>query len=279
MHATHTLISAVIPGRDMTTLEKLGYYYLLFKSPISAFIYQGQATRISKLVKMYTPSSLASQMPPPPGYLSEGEDIHELMQSYALTPPRQNISIRQLAPPLTPVIEHIVRSQGYPHIVNRPERAPAEVLMRLDGPQMTVFTMKDSFNKAERARGVPWVGGEYGNLKITKWEPIIEHISPLSPDKLPKKAGWDEWAEGDVAVTGARNGPDSERPTSDEEIKEEARLRDRVQRKDVPRYILGFANDAEASIFVRFWHRRPFGEHLNHEHGELAATIHAEILW
>lgn len=55
----------VVPGRDIKTLERLNYYYLIFSSALSAFAYQGHAIRLHRLVTQQTPQSILSPIAPP----------------------------------------------------------------------------------------------------------------------------------------------------------------------------------------------------------------------
>ncbi|KAK8192749.1 hypothetical protein M8818_007921 [Zalaria obscura] len=270
-------IIQVIPGRNTTTLERENHYFLLFKSAISAFTYQGHVSRLHNLARAHAPSSLLSAIPPPPGLEIDGEDVHAAMESYALLPPSQNISIRQLRPPLSPLVQQLIRHRGYPHVVNRPDRSPAEVLLRLEGPSLTLSELQDAFRKSEEDRMLPWTRQTMGGLQIAKWEVKSKPVSPLSDEALDE-------------------GPSSEEPQLNEESKEpetvtytafqsdaeqKARLEEAENaRKRSPAFILGFQDLAEAESFARYWHRRPVElEDFSFDMGDSAPIANAEVLW
>lgn len=202
-------------------------------------------------------------MPPPPGMLHEGEDVHALLDTYALLPSSQKIGIRQLKPPLTPALAQIVQHQGYPFIVNRPGRSNAEVLLQLEGPQPTAHGIRRAIVKAERELGVPWTGEFLGDgqVKITKWEPQGRNVSPLSLRRDLRE---------EVQEDGSR-------PRSAEGEGGDAWTVSKPQGN--PTFILGFASDAEAERFVRYWHRRPLMQEPGYSNGDIDPVVNAEILW
>lgn len=271
----------------MRTLERLNHYYLLFKSPVSAFTYQGRVTRIYDLVSMHTPKDMESPIPPPPGYVTYGEDVHEQVNSYALTPPSQKPSLRQLAPPLTPMIEQLIKHRGYPDIVQRPGRAIAEVLLRLEGPQVRLHDMRMAFIRSEGERALPWTGDRIGAFNIDVWEPKEYKESTMSSRPIGKSR-LEEWSSQhsmlgpsepekeseDVESSSIPSDPYKKDRGVPERTKEQARW------KPTPSYIIGFDTAEQAYAFVRYWHRRPLNmRDKDHFNGDLPPIINAEILW
>lgn len=364
------MIDLVIPGRDSTTLERLSYYFLLFKSPLSAFAYQGHVTRLHKMSMALTPSTAASPLFPS-GMLLEGENVHESLETYALIPPSQVLSLTLLTPPLAPNIATLVRHQGYPNVVLRPDKSPAEVLFRLEGAQLALNHIKSAILRAERVRGWQWTGDSMGSMPITKWEVEGEAASVFSRRKLPNAyadtaktsedrgelpqtlppnmqflpqdgAPWrtpadtpndsgdtpgpsieegrasremqraddtfQPYVHGTSASRDVRQEDDTFKPfaaatsTSRDMGKEDKTLKpfaaatsasrdmgedsaspyaDMARRTPVPRYICGFATEAEAQTFVRYWHRRtmePYAD-FDYENGDIPPVVIAEILW
>lgn len=208
-------------------------------------------------------------MAPPPGFWTDGEDIHNMMQSYALTPSSQKPSIRQLAPPLAPLVQELVQHQGYPEIVNRKERSPFEVVIRLEGPSLTHHDIRSAFMLAERQRALPWTGTLPGSLNLQVWEGPDDTISPLSRHRGRRR------------VRGPIEEEDPElEPRNDDEQQEKERLDERARRKMNPSYILGFEKQAEAQAFVRYWHRRSLElPDFEYKNGDIAPVVSAEILW
>lgn len=258
-------IIKVVPGRDTTTLERQNFYFLLFKSPVSAFTYQSQVSRLHKISQSQTPNSLISPIPPPPGYMVGGEDIDALLQSYSLLPPSQQIELRQLTSPHSPSVAQIIAYRGYPAITARPDKAPVEVLLHLAGPQLTIPNIRLAFHRVARYRGMPWTGAsqDYHTMNIRKWEVRGTNVSPMGTRRLTEYNG----------TVGDMDDLHDEREDSDDTH--------RPRRAAVPRYIVGFETDAEAQTFVRYWHRRPLAmpEDFKYENGDLPPIVNAEILW
>ncbi|GAB7339454.1 hypothetical protein MBLNU457_6083t1 [Dothideomycetes sp. NU457] len=275
-------IVKVIPGRDLATLERQNYYYILFSSPLSAFTYQSRATKISRLVQSRTPKGPASPLGPGPGELVDGEDVHDLMQSYTLTPPSQQISLRQLAPPLSTIAEQISRCHGYADLVERPNRSPFEVLLRFEGVNPGHTLLNSIIKRAEYKRGIPWTGEVLESYTLTKWEHSGEVQSPLShvrskgyvlPDNEDPVKDEEGEAEGERKYDMV--------PRNDYERDEEERIAQRARRTPASSFIVGLQTQAEASAFARYWHKRVLmeGTIRNGSHQETAPMVSAEVLW
>jgi len=272
----------VIPGRDLATLERQNYYYILFSSPLSAFTYQTRATKISRIVQAKTPRGPASPLAPGPGEFIDGEDVHDMMQSYTLTPPLQQISLRQLAPPLSTVAEQIARCHGYADLVERPNRSPFEVLLRFEGVNPSFTLLNSIIKRVEYTIGVPWTGEALESYTLTKWEHTGEVQSPLShvrskDNVLPDNEEPAKDEDGEV---------DSERkhdivPRNDYERAEEERIAERARRRPATSFIVGLETQAEASAFARYWHKRVLtkGTIKNGGQEEAAPIVSAEVLW
>lgn len=221
-------------------------------------------------------------MGPGPGELVDGEDVHDLMQSYTLTPPSQQISLRQLAPPLSTVAEQIARCHGYADLVERPNRSPVEVLLRFEGvnPGHTMLNMM--IKRAERKRGLPWTGEAHESYKLAKWEHTGEVQSPLSH---VRSKGY-VLPDNEDAVKDEEGEAKSERkydivPRNEYERAEEERISERSRRKPASSFIVGLETQAEASAFVRYWHKRVLmdGTIKNGGSSDAAPIVSAEVLW
>lgn len=208
----------------------------------------------------------------------EGEDINAMLQSYSLLPPSQDIQIRSLTPPYVSNMQQMIKYQGYPAIVNRPNRSPAEVLFRLEGQQLTIPNIRSALSKAARDRGMPWTGQEGHHLSIHKWEMGERNVSSFS--RRLHRPFYDAKHEADEVNRGAgEDGESSGNADLDAAVDEEPTEFQRLRRRPSPAYIIGFQNEAEAQTFVRFWHRRHL-ELANHDYdGDMAPTVNAEILW
>jgi len=271
-------IVKVIPGRDLATLEQQNYYYLLFSSALSAFTYQGHASKISRLVQTQMPSSVASPIPPPPGYMIEGMDAHFAIESFALLPASQNIDLRRLKPPLAPIMELIVKHKGYPSIVNRRDKMPYEVRLTFDGPQLQVGRIRHILYTSGKAHALCWSGGKEIVPKITKWVPTKTH-SPMDHNSLGAKAAVAKTKnQGDEAEPLAL---DLEKTWHSTQLDSGGNIPHRRTARDV--YVLGFYSEGAAQRFVAFWHRRPMESKQKNnemdEEGDLPPIANVELLW
>ncbi|KAK1088891.1 hypothetical protein LTR33_000322 [Friedmanniomyces endolithicus] len=277
-------ILKIIPGRNLATLEQQNYYYLLFASKLSAFTYQGHATRIARMAASHTPSSMTSPIAVPPGYTIDGMDAHSAIQSFALVPASQDLDLRQLQPPLSPMMTSIVRNQGYNPLVSRSDRMAFEVRLTLDGPQIPANRIRYVLLETARDRSLAWSGGEELAPKITKWEPK----STVSP--------WDRESRTARAVASANNRSEEEQMQWDLEKQRRKTERDGMAMEFGPNgqeqktmrtlgvvYVLGFYTEMAAQQFVQYWHQRPMvwtaddGEQGLDD--ELPPVANAEILW
>ncbi|KAK5161558.1 hypothetical protein LTR04_004191 [Oleoguttula sp. CCFEE 6159] len=246
-------IEKIIPGRDPVTLDRMNYYYLIFVSPISASAYQTHVTKLHNLAQRHTSTSLTSPIPPPPGrHDDDDEDLHSLLQSYALIPPSQTIELRMLMKPLTPGVQSVVGLGGYRLLADKTRKPNQEVLLSFEGLQPTAFEIRDAFNKDGRDRGLLWFGNEAS--AVTKVE------APKKPVNEEEEEGSPEWG-GDELVK-----VDQQRHNSNRLL--------------ANRWVIEFKSDAEAKRFVRSWHRRPFPSRLyTAGTSDTPPTINAELLW
>lgn len=262
-------ILKVIPGRNLATLAQENFYYLLFSSPLSAFVYQGHATRISRLAISATPNSLHNALAPGPGYIVNGMDAHAAVQAYTLTPPMREPRLRQLKPPLSPLVDSIVSNGGYSAIVNRPDKMPYEVRLTLEGPQIPMSRVRSVLHASGRDRALEWSGGHEANLKITKYEPQSTAFDQEDPPRDPSERTEHTQLQWDMnrARISSRTSPDDETTQR--------------RRKAAPVYIIGFHTELAAQSFIRHWHRRPMslGREEEDEEGDLPPVANVELLW
>ncbi|TKA31968.1 hypothetical protein B0A50_01213 [Salinomyces thailandicus] len=268
-------ILKIVRGRNLATLEHQSYYYLIFGSRLSAFTYQSQATRLSRMAAAHTPTSMASPIRPPPGYLIDGVDAHAAMESFALIPASMNIDLRMLEQPLSPMMQSIVKYQGYFSLVSRPDKMPYETRFTLDGPQLQPNAIRHILHKSGRGRALSWSGGDDVLPKITKWEPQA-HVNPHEYDSaLALK----------VASANART--EEEQMQHDFDKLQTSEGRRPGQERRTPQqlvYIMGFKTECAARSFIAFWHRRPMREEKGYgggkdEEADLPPVANVEMLF
>ncbi|KAK3652960.1 hypothetical protein LTR56_004908 [Elasticomyces elasticus] len=290
-------ILKVVPGRNLSTLEQENYYYLLFSSKLSAFTYQGHATKIAQLAAANTPGSMMSMLPLSRGMMVDGFDAQSAIASFALVPPSQTMDLRQLQPPLSPLMTSIVRNRGYAAVEKRRDPAmPFEVRLTMEGPQILAPAIRHTLLTTAKERALGWSGGEEMAPKITKWEPQ-NNVSPMDNMKslasrsiaaanerdaalLPKEQ------EGELAIV---REPATVR--GEGEGKERKRAVDvgTAQKQEMQRrtpgvvYIVGFYTEMAARQFVAYWHRREMIVDREKERedfeDDLPPVANAEMLW
>ena len=265
-------ILKVIPGRNLATLEQENYYYLLFSSPLSAFVYQGHATRIARMAAEQTPSSLHTALAPMPGYMVDGMDVYAAIQAYTLTPSTQTLNLRQLKLPMSPLVASIAKNGGYTAILNRPDKMPYEVRLTLEGPQIPLSRIRYIIYESGRDRALGWSGGDEANIKITKYEPRRPE-NPTSGKEESVSVSWPPAEQSQLSFDMSRS-----RVTSSGSDASEDSLK---RRKAHPVYILGFHTEHAAQSFIRYWHRKPmdWGSKRADPEDDLAPIANAELLW
>jgi hypothetical protein len=290
-------IVKVIAGRDLTTLEQKNFYYLLFSSALSAFAYQGHATRVHKIVASHTPSSILSPMMPPPGIMSKNMDANTAIQSFSLVAPNHELDLRQLKPPLTPMMQAIARNRGYPHLVSRKDRMPYEARLTLEGPQLHERALRHFFRLDGIDRQLSWSGNDSVTPVVTKWVPPQTATMNGRPSPMRKGREADEW------------GRRQENAEQEESERGQARILHEKAKSNIadaaevdaaefsdgwaghsekegwvkPRdaFIIGFATERAMQSFVQHWHRRPMQmEKFEHDtKSDVPPIINVEALW
>ncbi len=231
--------------RDPHTLEPLGEYLLLFSSPSSSHAYWNHVRQQHQLSRVHTPNSLSTQLAPPPGYLVDGQDVHALLQDYALKPPTSQLRLRRLESPLPPHLRNLVNQGGYPELISSETNSSYPILFTVDGAQPSYYDIKQAIHQDGKDRGLMWTALTSKN-SIRKFETA----TPKSEDE------------------------------ADENIFDGREKAPSYARYKPARWILSFQSEAEAQRFVRTWHRREFPlPRGSSTYGEPPPMINAEILW
>lgn len=243
----------VIPGRDPETLTPLGFYYLVFASYASATAYHNEVSRLHWIAQKYTPRSLQSPIPIPPGYIVDGEDIHAALQSYTLLPPSQKLVLQFIIPPLSRSIQATLDQGGYARLVNRTAESTAAVSFRVDGLEVPLSTLQKIIERDGQHRTVPWRLIPQGAISPLDDDPL--HLN------LEKEAKTEEEAE-----------------TLKDRVEAQERNEAYMRRGDT-RCIMLFEDMDEAARFVRVWQKRPFPLSKTHPlYGHVTAIVDAELL-
>jgi hypothetical protein len=241
-------IAQVIPGRDPVSLARRPFYWLLFSTHDAAVAYQVNASRIHHLAARHTPRSVFSAVPPPPGVLENGEDLHALIQSYTLYPPSLKLPLNMVLQPYEPLLRAVVEQGGYRPIVDDREEKLHKVLLWIEGQEPHPFTLYNSIQKDGAEKGLIWgiAGAQKGIKRLADLTDIQKFSRPSSePDKQT-------------------------------EIRQE--IIDRVYN----RWIIEFETERMAKRFARAWHRRRLpiaGDKGDWKDDFKVRMCNTEVLW
>ncbi|TID25263.1 Serine/threonine-protein kinase [Venturia nashicola] len=266
----------VIPKRDPWTLEQTGNYYIVFNNEEDAKAYKQHVSHVHDLARQHTPTSLTSEIAPPPGYIINGEDVSGLVQSYALIPPQQKLFLQYLVAPFTPLQQSIFRRGGYAQILGEGREGVAQVLLVfLEGRQPSYYEISDAVHLDGKRRGLEW--------KLVPGEKAIRKVDMREPKKKEEASLFD--IDGDFANEGevdALSGLEAA-----EGGKRKRTVQDRARTPTYgQRWILSFQTVDEAKRFALQWHGRPFPWHdramkkrRGKGFGEQVLMVRAEYLW
>ncbi|KAH7070194.1 hypothetical protein FB567DRAFT_539445 [Paraphoma chrysanthemicola] len=281
--------SKVIPGRDPLSLERLPFYYLLFKTPESAHAYQNNATRIHKLTALHQPSNITSAIPPPRGFLEDGEDIGSLSASYVLKPTEHAMTLRTLMQPYHPALRTLVEQGGYrpivPDVDDKGNRV-YKVLMHIEGYEPSQMDLFKIFRRDAYHRGLTLSLRNEVSSSIHRLRDIINlktRTQPISTTN-PRAAG--NWESSAPSSTIEFEDPGiAQFMKSDIEGGQDANkvINQIVMNRVYNRWVLDFDDEDEARRFAISWHRRRLpdlsrGDRTWRDYEEVR-MCNCEVLW
>ena len=178
----------------------------------------------------------------------EGEDVHVLLQDYALCPPSQKISLKVLFPPYSAGVRRLIDHRGYTQLVQPEEKTGRSVLFWVDGCQLSTSSVRNAIAQDGRDRGMEWA--------LLSGRKSIEKVD------VPKVPGDAEY----MGEVGSEEIEDGEERASTKRM--------------YPRWLIAFEDENEARRFVRAWHRRPFVVSRDPSlQDEPEPLVHAEFVW
>jgi hypothetical protein len=281
----------VIPGRDPLSLERLPFYYLLFRSSEAALAYQKNAGRLHKLTALHQPSNIFSAIPPPKGFLEDDEDIETLTSSYLLRPTGHSFSLRTVMQPYHPALSALFKQGGYvPIVPNTDDRRNRihKVLMHIEGYEPSLSDLfkilrTDAYNKS-----MSLTLRNESSSSIHRLRDLINLKTNLSPIAATNPRAYDnkelssksstmklEFEDPNIAYLMKSDGSgEGENPQEINQI---------VMNRVYNRWILDFDDEDEAKRFVVAWHRRPLPDLVSggstwREHEE-TRICNCELLW
>ena len=276
----------VIPARNPLTLERLQGYYLLFRSAQSALAYQRNASRLHKLAGLYAPTSIHDAIPPPKGFIEDGEDLNEAISRYCLAPPNLKLSLTMMLQPYHPWFRTLLQQGGYKGVVS-PDKA-SRVLMHIEGYEPNAVELYNIFYRDGSERGVHWPI-RYGIRGILRLRDVIRY----TPKMERSNSSGEPERPGNEAMHGFNQ--DFEFNVNglyDEGLYEESgvyttndvfseRLGQHIFGKQYNRWIVEFEEEDMARRFARVWHRRmlPRPRKETWKEVTIKRICNVELLW
>jgi hypothetical protein len=287
----------VIPGRDPLSLERLPFYYLLFKTPESAYAYQNNAARLHKLTALHKPSSIFSAIPAPRGFLEDGEDINKVTSAYLLKPTEHAISLRTIMQPYHPALRALIERGGYNPIVPQVDEKGNrihKVLMHIEGYEPSVSDLfkifkRDAYNKGlmlslrneslssiHRLRDIINLKTRMELVSTSNPRAYSHFESSNAPSSRSTKDMRLEFDDPNIAYL-MKSGADSD----DNDVAKE--VNQIVMNRVYNRWIIDFDDEDQARRFAISWHRRVlpnvvYGERTWKDYEEVR-MCNCELLW
>ncbi|KAI8936781.1 hypothetical protein NX059_006027 [Plenodomus lindquistii] len=250
----------IIPGRDPLSLERMPFYYLLFRRPEAALAYQNNVARLHKLNALHQPTNILSAIPAPKGFLEDGEDLSSAVTSYNLAPTQQELHLVALMQPYSPALRALVERGGYnpivPDVDDQGQRI-WKVLMHIEGYEPTpsdlfkIFTADawrhgmqlplrtESMGSIHRLRDIV-------NLKTTV--KAISSVRPRSYGTADHAQATSQTQFEDPAIQSMMAGVEEESGTKE--------LNQYVMNRVYNRWVIDFDDESAARRFAINWHRR-----------------------
>ncbi|KAI0380036.1 hypothetical protein F5Y04DRAFT_104730 [Hypomontagnella monticulosa] len=268
-------LSRVIQARDPDTLQPLGHYFILFSSEAAAIAYRDEVERLWQLAKAHVPGAHhgreAQRRTPVPSGLKkivDGRDVAAAIRSFTLVAPSQRYhlelatgqsrdKIEDLDIGRTTFVDRLARRAGSKHLV----------LVAVDGARIAVDTLRQAIEEDGVERNLAWRVTDLENGILPFGKSVLKKHDKaaltLKESLLDQAAGAmgkrDIGGEGDGKVNAA----------------------DDKKYRRYPRFIVPFADNAEAHRFVRSWHRRQFKLHMGRDQVSWDETsiLNTSVLW
>ena len=285
----------IIPGRDPLSLERLPFYYLLFSTPASALAYQKNASRLSKLSALHAPSSIHSAIPPPAGFLEDGEDIHAATSGFVLHPTGHQLDLRTVMQPYNRALRALIDAGGYVPIVSNTDTKGKKihrVLMHIDGYEPSHWDLWQIISRHAHAHGIIW---PFLNDHASALRKLRDTINLRTVAKTKLQAISTSNPRAASSLTNHHNhntdgGFEYEDPTiasflstsagSDNDAKQ---LNQLVMNRVYNRWIVEFEDEDAARRFASMWHRVVLPDAKDKKgawrEAEEVRWVEAEYLW
>lgn len=271
----------VIPGRDPVSLERLPFYYLLFKTPGAALAYQKNAGRLHHLSQLHQPSGIGSAIPPPPGFVEDEEDIHALTTSFVLKPTGVPLSLNMLMQPYSSALRELFERGGYKPIVpstSAQRKRLYKVLMRIEGYELAHGDLSHILLQDGVERGIRWQfhNGLEGVRRLRDVMDIRGKMQTVSASRPRAAHERRRSTEDDTTL--------SYLSLSEDEGEKAQQLSQIAMNRVYNRWVVEFEEEEAAQRFARIWNRKvvPINKNPNRvtwRDTEERRMCNAEFLW
>jgi hypothetical protein len=275
----------VIPGRDPLSLERRPFYYLLFKSAEGAQAYQNNVARLHKLAGLHQPSSIFSAIPPPKGFLEDGEDLSTVLSSYLLQPTSLKLNLSMVMQPYNPTFRALVEAGGYkpivPSVGSKGEKI-WKVLLHIEGWEPSQLDLYHSFVRQAQDRGLSWQFHDGAN-SIRKLRDLVNLKARLLATAAPRAANPSKHDALSNGGAGVDSDPNFGLPTEQDDGDGSGKpaISQLVMNRLYNRWIVEFVDEDAAQRFARMWNRRvlPAPKFVTWRDTEEVRMVNAEFLW
>lgn len=188
-------------------------------------------------------------MPPPPGYIIDGEDVYAALQSYALVPPTQTLGLKSLHLPLSASVKASI------------EKAANE----------------DGKEKGGGGRVVVWLEAGYGEVQTMELRKMV--VEDGSQGGRNRAWGLRGGVEGGVQEIESGRGGERRGDGLELGFGEEGGANGRKAKRGPRRWMLVFEEPAEARRFARTWHKRHVAASGAEGEDGGRVVLNAEMVW
>lgn len=285
----------LIPGRDPLSLERLPFYYLLFKTPESAHAYQNNVTRLHKLAALHQPSNIFSAVPPPCGFLEDGEDVNAITKSYLLKPTEHPVNLRMVMQPYHPALRSLIERGGYHPIVpevDEKDNRVYKVLLHIEGYEPSKQDLVKILRRDAYIRGTFLNLRNESTASVHRLREVINLRTRTLPISTTNPRAFGHFESASTTPTERANVKvEFEDPNirafmqgdnnADEDNAKE--VNQMVMNCVYNRWLLEFDDEDEARRFAVLWHRRvlpdPYKGDKTWKDYEEVRMCNCEFLW
>ncbi|KAF1837031.1 hypothetical protein BDW02DRAFT_566447 [Decorospora gaudefroyi] len=275
----------IIPGRDPLSLERMPFYYLLFRSTEAALVYQKNVSRLHKLCTLHQPANIFSAIPPPKGFLEDGEDIAAAISSYNLLPTHHPISLNMVMQPYNPALRALIVRGGYqpimPAMDSRTGTRIWKVLMHIEGYEPTPSDLFKIISHDAYNHGMTLPLRQESHASVHRLRDIVNLKTSTKPISSAQPRAYGTFEQStlttyeDPAIQGLLEGA--------AEASDAKAINQLVMNRVYNRWVLDFENEDDARRWCVRWHRRVLPElgpgRQAWKDGEEARICNVEVLW